>query len=203
MLCARLHARLHYTNYAIADVVLTSHGLAQQSTAQHMFAQPSPACFSILKHCVLSHHTSHLVFYLCVFSLCFPSLPNQFGCNGSIRKELPMTEPWLDYTKLNPDGKSVSTGLDSGWRLQRLTLATPAFVPTTAHTHPHSKHTHVIAVCCWRFPVRSFASSRVTCISTQLPTHTHMLISPCAVVMSSQMPANKTQTVCCPGPRCV
>lgn len=29
-----------------------------------------------------------------------------FGCNGSVRKELPHTDPWLDYTQLNPDGKS-------------------------------------------------------------------------------------------------
>lgn len=29
-----------------------------------------------------------------------------FGCNGSLRKELPRPEPWLDYTTINPDGKS-------------------------------------------------------------------------------------------------
>jgi hypothetical protein len=32
----------------------------------------------------------------------------QYGCNGSVRKELPFTDPWLDFTTINPDGKSVS-----------------------------------------------------------------------------------------------
>jgi hypothetical protein len=35
----------------------------------------------------------------------------QYGCNGSVRKELPHTDPWFDYTTINPDGKSVRSAL--------------------------------------------------------------------------------------------
>jgi hypothetical protein len=49
----------------------------------------------------LQHWSRHQLF--CMFASFL-----QYGCNGSVRKELPFTDRWIDFTQINPDGKSVS-----------------------------------------------------------------------------------------------